>query len=54
MCGLALRQNVIARELAGLRWCYECLRGRVISVAVREYRLWERRPNRKPWGGQKG
>lgn len=52
-CG-ALAPKVIAAELSGPRYCYECLKGQVISVVLREYRANERRPNRRPWGGHKG
>jgi hypothetical protein len=50
----AIPPKVVAKELAGERFCYDCLHARVIAVAVREYRLWERRPVRKPWGNMKG
>lgn len=53
LCGHGLHKRFL-RELDGLRWCYQCLKGQVVAVVTREYRIWEKRIPRKPWGGQKG
>lgn len=48
-----LKQRIIDRDLAGLRWCYQCLIGQIVAVVCREFRAWEKAHPGKPWYGKK-